>query len=214
MCGITGYLNLDGKPASARVLRAMTDAIAHRGPDGEGFFVDGGLGLRHRQLAIIDLTPAGDQPITSADGRHVISYNGEVYNFRELRKELEAKEYRFRSKSDAEVVLNAFAEWGERALDRMNGMFAFAIWDRRRKELTLARDRYGIKPLYYTLTNGAFVFGSEIKAILAHPGGVGDDGPGRPDRILHLSELLRRRYAVLRRAIVAAGDLHATAPRR
>lgn len=169
MCGITGFINLDGRPAAMGLLRPMTDAIAHRGPDGEGHVVEGSVAIGHRRLAVIDLSPAAGQPMTSADGRYVISYNGEVYNFRELRAELAAKNYRFRSQSDTEVVLNAFAEWGDRALDRLNGMFAFAIWDRRQNELTLARDRYGIKPLYYTLKNGTFLFGSEIKAILAHP---------------------------------------------
>ena len=169
MCGITGFINLDGRPAVLDVLKRMTDAIAHRGPDGEGHVVEGSVAIGHRRLAVIDLSPAADQPMASADGRYVISYNGEVYNFRELRAELAAKNYRFRSQSDTEVVLNAFAEWGDRALDRLNGMFAFAIWDRRLNELTLARDRYGIQPLYYTFRNGIFLFGSEIKAILAHP---------------------------------------------
>lgn len=146
----------------------MTDVIAHRGPDGEGSFVEGHVGLGHRRLAIIDLSPAGHQPMETADGRFVISYNGEVYNFQELRLELEAAGYPFRSRTDTEVVLNAFAEWGERCLDRFNGMFAFAIWDRKERSLFLARDRFGIKPLYYTLQGNKLLFGSEIKAIVAH----------------------------------------------
>lgn len=169
MCGIAGILSLDGSPASPVVLQRMTDAIIHRGPDDEGFFVEGPVGLGHRRLSIIDLSPAGHQPMVSRDGRLVLSYNGEVYNFRELRAELEARGHQFHSKTDSEVVLNAFAEWGEGALDRFNGMFAFAVWDKRRKELFLARDRYGIKPLYYAYVGDTLIFGSEVKAILAYP---------------------------------------------
>ena len=147
----------------------MTDAIAHRGPDGEGQYVDGPFGLGHRRLAIIDLSEAGHQPMATEDGRFVIAYNGEVYNFNELRVELEASGYRFRSRTDSEVVLKALAHWGEAALTRFNGMFALALWDKRNKELLLARDRYGIKPLYYVQAGNTFLFGSEVKAILADP---------------------------------------------
>ena len=168
MCGIAGILNLDGAPASSVLLRRMTDAIAHRGPDGEGQYVDGPLGLGHRRLAILDLSPAGRQPMATADGRYVISYNGEIYNFQELRAELQALGHRFRSRTDTEVLLAAWAQWGEQALDRLNGMFAFALWDARERTLTLARDRYGIKPLYYVRAGDVFLFGSEVKAILAH----------------------------------------------
>jgi asparagine synthase (glutamine-hydrolysing) len=147
----------------------MTDAIAHRGPDGEGHYIDGALGLGHRRLAIIDLSPAGHQPMASEDGRYVIAYNGEVYNFNELRVELEALGYRFHSRTDSEVVLKSLAQWGEKALNRFNGMFALALWDKREKELFLARDRYGIKPLYYAQVGNKFIFGSEVKAILAIP---------------------------------------------
>jgi len=169
MCGIAGLLNLDGEPAAPVYLRRMTDAIAHRGPDGEGFFTEGIVGIGHRRLSIIDLSTAGHQPMLTGDGRFVLSYNGEVYNFQELRAELQAMGYQFRSRTDSEVVLYAWAAWGPKALDRLNGMFAFAIWDRRAQELVLARDRYGVKPLYYTETPGAFLFGSEVKAMLAHP---------------------------------------------
>jgi asparagine synthase (glutamine-hydrolysing) len=170
MCGIAGFLNLDGAPASPVVLQSMTDAIRHRGPDGEGHYIDGALGLGHRRLAIIDLSPTGHQPMSSPDGRYILSYNGEVYNFRELRIELEALGHQFRSTGDSEVVLYALAEWGEDALLRFNGMFAFALWDREEGTLLLARDRYGIKPLYYTRSRSVFAFGSEIKALLPQPG--------------------------------------------
>jgi asparagine synthase (glutamine-hydrolysing) len=169
MCGITGIFHLDGAPASPVALRRMTDAVAHRGPDGEGIFVDGNAGLGHRRLAIIDLSPAGHQPMLTGDGRYALTYNGEIYNFQELRAELEARGHRFHSRTDSEVLLYAYAEWGEKALDRLNGMFAFAIWDKQTRKLFLARDRYGIKPLYYTRQNDVFLFGSEAKAITAHP---------------------------------------------
>jgi len=170
MCGITGFFDLDGQPASPVVLRRMTDAVAHRGPDGEGYYTDGGVALGHRRLSIIDLSAAGHQPMQSSDGRYVITYNGEVYNFQELRVELEALGARFRSRTDSEVLLNAFLHWGPKAVERFNGMFAFAIWDRIDRELFVARDRYGIKPLYYAWTGRTFVFGSEVKALLQHPG--------------------------------------------
>jgi asparagine synthase (glutamine-hydrolysing) len=168
MCGIAGIVHLDGAPASPVLVKRMTDAIAHRGPDGEGQWIEENVALGHRRLAIIDLSPAGHQPMVSADHRFVLSYNGEVYNFQELRSELQAKGYWFRSKTDSEVVLYALAEWREKALLRFNGMFAFALWDRKEKTLLLARDRYGIKPLYYTLSSKTFLFGSEVKAMLAH----------------------------------------------
>lgn len=170
MCGIAGIFNLNGEPVSPVLLRKMTDAIAHRGPDGEGFYTDSFIGLGHRRLAIIDLSPAGHQPMMSSDRQYVLSYNGELYNFQELRLELEALGYHFRSRTDSEVVLYAYIAWGEKALDRFNGMFAFALWDRNRQELFLARDRYGIKPLYYCYRGDTLIFGSEVKAILAHPG--------------------------------------------
>ncbi len=169
MCGITGFINLNGAQVSTATLKQMTDAIAHRGPDGEGQWVEGNVGLGHRRLAIIDLSPAGHQPMISADHRYVLSYNGEIYNYRELRADLEAQGYWFCSQTDSEVVLYALAEWGTEALLKFNGMFALALWDRREKKLLLARDRYGIKPLYYAKQGNSFSFGSEQKAILAKP---------------------------------------------
>lgn len=169
MCGIAGLFNRNGEPVSSVILRNMTDAISHRGPDGEGFYIDSFIGLGHRRLAIIDLSPAGHQPMVTPDGDYTIIYNGEIYNFQSLRLELEALGHHFRSKTDSEVVLHAFVQWGERALNKLNGMFAFAIWDKKKQELFIARDRYGIKPLYYSALENKFLFGSEIKAILAHP---------------------------------------------
>jgi asparagine synthase (glutamine-hydrolysing) len=166
MCGIAGLIQLNGDAVSPVVLQRMTDAIAHRGPDGEGHWIEGNVGLGHRRLAIIDLSPMGHQPMISADHRYAFSYNGEIYNFRELRTELEASGYSFRSKTDTEVVLYALAHWGPAALDRFNGMFAFALWDRKERRLMLARDRYGIKPLYIAQQGNNFWFASEQKAVL------------------------------------------------
>jgi len=169
MCGIAGVLELDGDAVAPLIVSAMTAQVAHRGPDGEGYFSDGPLGLGHRRLAIIDPSPAGHQPMLTADGRFVLSYNGEIYNFQELRAELAAHGWRFRSRTDSEVVLYALAQWGRAALERFNGMFALALWDRDARELLLARDRYGIKPLYWSQRGPTVLFGSEVKALLAHP---------------------------------------------
>ena len=182
MCGIAGVCNLNGGPVPAGLLKSMTDIIAHRGPDGEGHYTDGPVGLGHRRLAVIDLSPAGHQPMTNHSGDVIITYNGEVYNFRELRRELEKLGHTFNSQTDTEVVLRSYEEWGESCIDRFNGMFAFAIYDNRRQandgsraasahggRLFLARDRYGIKPLYYYQDGGVFIFASEIKALLRHP---------------------------------------------
>lgn len=167
MCGIAGLIHLNGDAASPVVLKRMTDAIAHRGPDGEGQWIDGNVGLGHRRLAIIDLSPLGHQPMISADHRYAFSYNGEIYNFRELRTELEAAGYSFRSQTDTEVAMVALAHWGSAALDRFNGMFAFALWDRKERRMLLARDRYGIKPLYIAQQGNNIWFASEQKAILS-----------------------------------------------
>jgi asparagine synthase (glutamine-hydrolysing) len=167
MCGIAGIFNLDGRPVSPVSLRKMTDAVAHRGPDGEGFYIDSFIGLGHRRLAVIDLSPAGHQPMVSPCGNFAIIFNGEIYNFQELRKTLEGAGHAFVSRTDTEVVLHAYMEWGQQCVERFNGMFAFALWDRGHASLFLARDRYGVKPLYYTFWKNAFLFGSEQKALLA-----------------------------------------------
>ena len=166
MCGIAGFINLDGQPVSLSLLKKATDEIMHRGPDGEGHWIEGNIGLGHRRLSIIDLSPAGQQPMVSSDDRYILTYNGEVYNYRELRAELKSKGFKFRGQSDSEVVLSALSFWGKEALLKLNGMFAFALWDRQKKRLLLARDRYGIKPLYYSIHSGRISFASEIKAII------------------------------------------------
>ncbi|MBM3349155.1 MAG: asparagine synthase (glutamine-hydrolyzing) [Betaproteobacteria bacterium] len=169
MCGIAGLINLDGSPVSPVILKKMTDSIAHRGPDDEGQWIESNIGLGHRRLAILDLSSAGHQPMISADHRYVLTYNGEIYNYRELRKELESKGIWFRSQTDSEVVLYALAYWGTAALLKFNGMFALALWNRKEQRLLVARDRYGIKPLYYAIQGNTFAFGSEQKAIAAQP---------------------------------------------
>lgn len=169
MCGVTGILNRDGVPASPDLIRRMAAAIAHRGPDGEGVFCEGPVALGHRRLSIIDLSNAARQPMGSDDGRYFITYNGELYNYRELRSELIDLGHAFHTQSDTEVLLKSWVEWGEGCVVKFNGMYAFAVWDKAEKELFLARDRYGVKPLYYGHWGQTFLFGSEQKAVLAHP---------------------------------------------
>jgi len=169
MCGIAGELSFDAL-VDPDVLRRMTDALVHRGPDDEGLYCDGRIGLGHRRLSIIDLSPGGNQPMWTADQAMAIVFNGEVYNYREIRPELEARGYSFVGDSDTEVVINAIHCWGlEAALQRFIGMFAFAVWDTRDRSLLLVRDRVGVKPLYYQKTSKRLLFGSELKALYAHP---------------------------------------------
>lgn len=169
MCGIAGYLRLDWGGALDRApLKSMCDAIRHRGPDDEGYHFEDEVALGHRRLSIIDLA-GGRQPMSSSDGNLTIVFNGEIYNFRELRGTLEAKGHAFRTNSDTEVILYAYREWDAACLGRLNGMFSFALWDADRKTLFCARDRFGKKPFFYALVGGHFVFGSEIKALLQYP---------------------------------------------
>jgi len=171
MCGIAGIFHYDdpSRPIDEGVLTAMTDSLAHRGPDGEGMWTAPGVGLGHRRLAIIDLSEGGRQPMLDETGSLVITFNGEIYNFRELRAELETKGHRFRSNSDTEVILAAYREWDAEVVRKLSGIFAFAIWDAERRRLFLARDPIGIKPLFYSAQHGTLRFGSEIKAILSDP---------------------------------------------
>ena len=147
----------------------MSERLIHRGPDGEGTRICGSTGLVHRRLAIIDLSEEGLQPMTNEDGTLWLVFNGEIYNYVELREELVRNGHRFHSHSDTEVILHAYEEWGDACLNRFNGMWAFALWDGRQQRLFCARDRLGIKPFYYTQAGGSFLFASEIKALLAHP---------------------------------------------
>ena len=168
MCGIAGYINLNKNSADLNILKKMTNSIAHRGPDGEGHWVDRNIAIGHRRLAIIDLSKNANQPM-NLNNNLVLSYNGEIYNFKEIRNELINLGHQFKSKSDSEVVLRSWDEWGEECVSKFNGMFAFALWDKKKNALFLVRDRYGIKPLYYAIFGDIVIFGSEQKAILSHP---------------------------------------------
>lgn len=170
MCGIAGLYNIGSQePVSRELVKAMTDTIAYRGPDAEGFFVSGPIGIGHRRLSIIDLE-GGRQPMSNDDGKIWIVFNGEVYNFQELREELIAKGYRFKTRSDTEAIIYLYEEMGEECFQRLRGMFAIAIWDGRNQKLVLARDRVGKKPLFYAYDGSRISFGSELKAILQVPG--------------------------------------------
>jgi asparagine synthase (glutamine-hydrolysing) len=175
----------------------MMDTIVHRGPDDAGVHLDGTLGLGFRRLAILDLSPAGHQPMSDPAGRVWVAFNGEIYNFRALRAELEGKGYRFRSHCDTEVIVQGFVEWGDEVLNRLEGMFGLAVWEPRRRRLLLARDQLGIKPVYYTLQDGKLHFGSEIRPILAAL-------PGKPGLDLEAAaEFHRYRYTPAPRTIYA-----------
>ena len=171
MCGISGVFDYQrrGITIDPAVLDQMTDAVAHRGPNGRGVYLAPGLGLGHRRLSVLDPSNGGAQPMCRADSQPVITFNGEIYNFRELRAELQSLGHQFRTQGDTEVILAAYAAWGTEPVRRFNGIFAFALWDAVRQRLWLVRDRLGVKPLYYTVQGGIFRFGSEVKAILADP---------------------------------------------
>jgi asparagine synthase (glutamine-hydrolysing) len=169
MCGICGKVKFDREsPVSGTLLKAMADSIAHRGPDDEGFYISGQVGLGFRRLSIIDLA-GGHQPLSNEDGTVWIVFNGEIYNYQELRQELLSKGHIFRTQTDTEVIVHLYEEFGDRCVEKLRGMFGFAIWDERQLKLLLARDRTGIKPLYYGVTDRSLVFGSEMKAILVDP---------------------------------------------
>ena len=164
MCGIVGIYSKEG--IDKWQVEKATKVLEHRGPDNCGFFFDSLIALGHKRLSIIDLSERGKQPMTNEKEDMWIVYNGEIYNFQELRKELEMKGHKFKSDTDSEVVLHAYEQWQEKCLEKFNGMFVFAIWDDKNKMFFLARDRAGIKPLYYYFDKNKFIFASEIKAIL------------------------------------------------
>lgn len=184
MCGICGKLNFDRlNTVSPKLLKAMADTIAHRGPDDEGYYVSGPVGFGFRRLSIIDLN-TGHQPISNEDGTVWIVFNGEIYNYRELREQLQARGHVFGTRTDTEVIVHLYEEFGEGCVEKLRGMFAFAIWDERQRQLFLARDRVGIKPLYYRLSGDSLIFASEIKAILADPEVEAEVDPAMIDRFL------------------------------
>ena len=184
MCGICGKLNFDrDEQVSQSLLKAMADSILHRGPDDDGYYISGQIGLGFRRLSIIDLA-GGHQPLSNEDGTIWIVFNGEIYNFQELREDLLKRGHEFRTRTDTEVIVHLYEEYGEAGIEALRGMFAFAIWDQNQKKLLLARDRIGIKPLYYGLTPRSLVFGSEIKAILKDPEVKREVLPSTIDRFL------------------------------
>ncbi len=187
MCGIAGRFHYEpSRPVDRDDLVAMTDVVAHRGPDAAGYFHGPGIGLGHRRLSIIDLA-TGDQPLANEDGTVQVVFNGEIYNFAEVRAQLAACGHHFRTGSDTEVIVHGYEEWGERCVDRFRGMFAFALWDAAARRLLLARDRFGVKPLYYAELPGVgLVFGSEIKSILEHADVPRDWRPDALDAYLTL----------------------------
>jgi len=166
MCGISGVVRFDQKPVQQTLISRMMQEMKHRGPDDEGCFFEDNIGLGFVRLSILDLSPAGHQPMFSQDGRYVMVFNGEIFNYLELREELQKKGHHFKTRTDSEVLLAAYVEWGVQCLGWLNGMWAFAIYDRKKKSMFAARDRYGIKPFYYHLNEGSFVFASEIPPIL------------------------------------------------
>jgi len=169
MCGVAGFINLNGEIANEKILKNMTKIISHRGPDGEGIYTYKNIGLGHRRLSIIDISEKGHQPMSDSSGEIVITYNGEIYNFKEIKKELETLGHKFSSQTDTEVLVNSWKEWGVDCIKKFNGMFAFALYDKRINSLFLVRDRYGIKPLYFGKFQNLLLFSSEQKSILKHP---------------------------------------------
>jgi asparagine synthase (glutamine-hydrolysing) len=168
MCGICGIYADGGAPVDERTLDAMSAVMRHRGPDGTGKYLSPGIGLGHLRLSIIDVE-GGSQPIDNEDGTLQVVFNGEIYNFVELRQELEAAGHRFKTRSDTEVIVHAYEQWGRACVKRFNGMYAFALWDTKTRELFIARDHLGIKPLYYVDLGSRILFASEIKALLQDP---------------------------------------------
>ncbi len=187
MCGITGVLHLDDAPADRAHLIAMTNSLSHRGPDGDGVQVSGPAGLGHRRLSIIDLSERGAQPMTTPEGDLWLTFNGEIYNHADLRADLIHRGYHFRSDTDTEAILLGYQEYGLDVVHRLNGMFAFGLWDARQGRLWLARDRLGIKPLFYAQFGSVLLFGSEMKAILAHPAAQRRIDPAALDLYLSLN---------------------------
>ena len=185
MCGIAGILTRDGSAPRREVLDRMIRLVRHRGPDAFGLAVDGPVGFAHARLSIIDLE-GGVQPMASADGQLLLTFNGEIFNYIELREELIRKGHVFRTSSDTEVILHLYDEMGPDCVTRFNGQWAFAIWDARRQELFLSRDRIGVRPLFYSEQPGAFLFASEIKSLLAHPRVQRRDRPARARPALHV----------------------------
>src|ERR1039457_175803 len=184
MCGICGKLNFDNsKEVSGELLKSMADAIRHRGPDDEGYYRSGAVGLGFRRLSIIDLSN-GHQPLCNEDRSVWVIFNGEIYNYQSLRDDLMSRGHVFKTRTDTEVIVHLFEDFGINCIEKLRGMFAFAIWDEKTKQLLLARDRVGIKPLYYSLSNDCLAFASEIKALLVDPDFKREVAPEMIDRFI------------------------------
>ncbi|MGL4599490.1 MAG: asparagine synthase (glutamine-hydrolyzing), partial [Bacteroidia bacterium] len=169
MCGLAGIFHFDGRPVSEGLLRSMSSRIAHRGPDGEGYFTENGIGLAHRRLSILDVSEKGAQPMHSRDGVWTVVFNGCIYNYQEIREELRARGHSFVSGTDTEIITEGLAAYGPEIFQRFDGMFAVAAWNSKEQALYLSRDRFGVKPLYYWMMPNGIAFASEIKALIVHP---------------------------------------------
>ncbi len=214
MCGITGIFDTrNGRDIDRAVLQRMNDSQHHRGPDEGSLHVEPGLGFGHRRLSIIDIA-TGQQPLFNEDGSVVVVFNGEIYNFQELIPELQAAGHRFHTKSDTEVIVHAWEQWGEACVQRFRGMFAFALWDRNRQTLFMARDRLGVKPLYYALLDdGTLLFGSELKSLLAHGGPEARHRPAGRGRVFRPRLRCRAAHHLPPSQEAAAGALAGHPPR-
>ena len=183
MCGIVGIVSSDQTPVHRTWVEAMNRSIHHRGPDDDGFYVNGAVGLGMRRLSIIDVE-GGQQPVHNEDKTIWVVFNGEIYNYKEIRESLEELGHQFQTHSDTETLVHLYEEYGEEGISRLRGMFAYALWDENRERLILARDRFGIKPLYYTCTGGKLLFASELKSILAMPGFTPEISPSAIEAFL------------------------------
>ena len=180
MCGIAVAIGVDGRPIERAAIERMARSLSHRGPDDSGIYLDGAVGMGFRRLSILDLSEAGHQPMVSDDGQYVLVFNGEIFNYVELRSELQQLGYEFRSSGDSEVLLAAYREWGRECLPKLNGMWAFVIYDRRHRRLFGSRDRFGVKPLYCSRDTEVVQFASEIKALRASGYQTGSINGGQP----------------------------------
>lgn len=214
MCGICGLVALDGAEVDARPLGGMLDTLAHRGPDGRGIRADGPVALGNRRLAIIDLAH-GEQPMANEDGSVLCVQNGEIYNHAALREELRARGHAFATRCDTEVLVHGYEEWGDDLLGRLRGMFALVVWDAPRRRLLVARDAFGIKPLFWRVADGVLSFASELKALRRQPGFRGDLDPAALEAYLAFNSIRRRcrssaRSASSRRVTCSSGRRGAT----
>lgn len=207
MCGIAGIFSLDGKTPDQGRLQRMAHHLSHRGPDDQGTWISptSSIGMAHTRLSILDPTPAGHQPYHLEDGRYSLTYNGEIYNFLELRSELQDRGVVFHTDCDTEVLLRAYQHWGANCLEKFNGMWAFALWDELRQQLFCSRDRFGVKPFYYTVREGEFRWASEPKALVLDDPNLRQLNPRAVARFFYRGFARRRRRNVLSGYLSSAG---------